>query len=264
MTVLGPFRYAAENRAGLFTPLGAALVLIAVNQLLQLGFGFGAASLLFADGDEATRIDMKSALVGILPASLLTAALAVWFSRVSGGSPREVLALRGPNLKLWQWFAVIIGFLLVMYVAITAVVVLLGLDPNQYTPGPDGQSPESGSAGVVKETMYDIANEPWLFWMVLPSVVIGAPLAEEFIFRGHVFAALAQSKAGPVGAVLVTSAVWAILHATEPWLSIGMIFVMGLALGWLLLRFGSIWVTVVCHGVWNAFFALLTFGTAPA
>jgi len=36
------------------------------------------------------------------------------------------------------------------------------------------------------------------------------------------------------------------------------LFIMGLVLGWLRLRFGSIWVPIVCHSVWNllACFAL--------
>jgi membrane protease YdiL (CAAX protease family) len=40
---------------------------------------------------------------------------------------------------------------------------------------------------------------------------------------------------------------------------IGMIFIMGLVLGYLLYRFGSIWVPIVCHSVWNGAYALLVF-----
>jgi len=32
---------------------------------------------------------------------------------------------------------------------------------------------------------------------------------------------------------------------------VGVLFVMGLALGLLLLRFGSLWVTICCHILWN-------------
>ena len=54
-----------------------------------------------------------------------------------------------------------------------------------------------------------------------------------------------------------TSIAWALLHATEPWLSIGLIFLMGLVLGFLLIRFGSLWVTIICHGVWNSIYSLM-------
>ena len=52
---------------------------------------------------------------------------------------------------------------------------------------------------------------------------------------------------------------WAVLHVTEPWLSIGLIFIMGLIFGWMMWRFGSLWLTIVCHGVWNGFYALLIY-----
>ncbi|NJM30045.1 MAG: CPBP family intramembrane metalloprotease [Rhizobiales bacterium] len=256
--------YRPDNPAGLLFPLIAAVMLIVVNQVLQYFSAIGLGPLLFGAESLETRAGMKAALVGILPVSLLTVLLALVLARATGCDPRKVLALRGPGLSVPRWVGTVLLFLSAMYAFIMLIVLALGLDINDYTPGPDGASPDSGSAGLVKETMYDIANEPWLFWLVLPSVVIGAPLAEEFVFRGHAFAALRNSKAGPLGAVLVTSSVWALLHSTEPWLSIGLIFGMGIALGLLLLRYGSIWVTVACHGVWNGIFALVTFGAASA
>jgi membrane protease YdiL (CAAX protease family) len=161
---------------------------------------------------------------------------------------------------------VIGGFILAMYAAIMLLVLVLGIDLQQYTPGPDGQSPSTGSAGEVKEAMFDIANEPWLFLLVFPSIAIGAPLAEEVIFRGQVFSALSRTRLGVSGATILTSAAWALLHATEPWLSIGLIFLMGIAFGWMMYRFGSLWVPIICHGVWNGSYALIIFfgqGGAP-
>jgi membrane protease YdiL (CAAX protease family) len=254
--------YRPENPAGLWLPLAAAVGLIIANQVLQYFFAVSIDPVLFGEAPLETRSGMKAGMVGILPASLLTVLLAVVLARALGSSPKEVLALQGPKLSAMRWVGTVLLFLAVMYAFIMLIVLALGLDMKDYTPGPDGASPESGSAGLVKETMYDIANEPWLFWLVFPSVVAGAPLAEEFVFRGHAFAALRNSRAGPLGAVLVTSSVWALLHSTEPWLSIGLIFGMGVALGLLLLRHGSIWVTVVCHGVWNGIFALVIFGAA--
>ncbi len=61
------------------------------------------------------------------------------------------------------------------------------------------------------------------------------------------------------GTALVTSALWAGLHLSEPWFSVGLIFVMGLVFGWMMYRFGSLWVTIACHAVWNTSYALLIF-----
>jgi membrane protease YdiL (CAAX protease family) len=156
-----------------------------------------------------------------------------------------------------------VGFLLLMYCAIAAIVFGLGIDLQQYTPGANGQSPQSGSAGLVKEAIYDLANEPVMFWLAFPSVAFGAPLAEELIFRGAIFSRLLQTPLGKPGTVLVTSFMWAMMHITEPWLSVLLISVMGLALGWLLLRFGSLWVTIICHGLWNGIFSVMVLGFSP-
>ncbi len=52
------------------------------------------------------------------------------------------------------------------------------------------------ASALVKQAMFDIAHDPKLFMLVLPSVVIGAPLAEELVFRGQLFTALSQTRLG--------------------------------------------------------------------
>lgn len=259
----GVFRrlYFADVPAGLWLSLLAAVGLIVLHQGLQLLLA-GVAVLWFLGGDLSNPRDfVKASLAVIFPASLIVAWAASMLARGRGGSPQSVLALRRPSLTAAGWVALVFGFMLIMYLAILAIVLAFGIDLSQYTPGPDGQSPQSGSAGLVKEAMFDIANEPLLFLLVLPSVAIGAPLAEEFIFRGQLFAALSQTRLGVAGATLVTAALWALMHATEPWLSVGLIFVMGLAFGYLMYRFGSLWVTIACHGAWNGIYALILFAT---
>lgn len=251
--------YRPGNPAGLAFAAGFALLLVAANQLLQAGFGFLALSTVAGAGMSDQRQVIKAFMIGILPASLVTAAIALMLARVRGGTAAAVLALRWPALGLGGWLIVIGAFLTIMYAAIVVIVTVFGIDLTQYTPGPGGKSPEGGSAGIVKEAMFDIANEPRLFVLVFLSVAIGAPLSEELIFRGQIFAALAQTRLGLSGTTLVTSIAWALLHATEPWLSVGLIFIMGLAFGFLLIRYGSLWVTIICHGVWNAIYSLAIF-----
>ena len=104
-----------------------------------------------------------------------------------------------------------------------------------------------------------------MFALALPGIILGAPLAEELIFRGPLFAALRTTWIGKTGAVVLTAAGWSLIHgASAPWLFVGIIFVMGLVLGLLLLRFGSLWVTIVCHCVWNSLSSLAIFGTQAA
>jgi membrane protease YdiL (CAAX protease family) len=90
-------------------------------------------------------------------------------------------------------------------------------------------------------------------------VALGAPIAEELIFRGQLFTALRQSRLGFSGATVVTALAWSLLHVTEPWLTVGLIFGMGLVFGWMMYRFGSLWVTLACHALWNTSYSLLIF-----
>lgn len=259
----GVFRrlYDGNAPAGIWVSITLALALLALHQVLQFSFAAVALVTLF-DGDFGNLREMvKSTLVGIFPASLIVAAAAWWFASFRGGEPARVLSLKPPPLTVAGWLVLLPAFMVFMYLAIILIVVASGLDLSQYTPGPHGESPETGSAGLVKEAMFDIANNRWLFLLVFPSVALGAPIAEEIIFRGQFFAALAQTRLGVAGATVVTSGLWALMHMSEPWLSVGLIFVMGLVFGWMLYRFGSLWVTMACHAVWNACYSLIIFLT---
>lgn len=253
--------YRPVNPGGLGYALGVAAILLLADQALQVVFSLSLMKLLHIDTGN-TREVVKVSLAIIFPASLIVVALGWWLAGRRGGEPARVLSLRRPRLSGLGWAALLICFIIVMYASIMSIVLALGIDLTQYTPGPNGQSPHSGSAGLVKEAMFDIANEPLLFLAVYPSIAIGAPLAEEVIFRGQLFSALSTTRLGVAGTTVLTSALWALLHVTEPWLSIGLIFVMGLLFGWMMWRFGSLWVTIICHGVWNGLYALLIFASA--
>lgn len=259
----GLFRrlYWPSNPAGLGIAIAIAIGLVLIHQALQVGFSLLVLYGFFGGDPSDTRAVVKSSLVILFPASLIVAAAAWWLASLRGGDPREVLGLRRPEFTGRGWLALVAGFIVVMYAAIMLLVLILGIDLEQYTPGPDGQSPQTGSAGLVKEAMFDIANEPLLFLLVFPSIAIGAPLAEELIFRGQLFSALSQTRLGVSGTTVLTSALWALLHSSEPWLSVALIFIMGLIFGWMMYRFGSLWVTIVCHGAWNGIYALILFAS---
>lgn len=95
---------------------------------------------------------------------------------------------------------------------------------------------------------YTTAHFTPLLWLAL---VVVAPLVEEISIRGFLFKGIEHSKIGPVGAVLITSLVWAILHTQYDAYGITSIFAGGLLLGWARLNSKSIWVPVVMHGLMN-------------
>lgn len=253
--------YSARNDQPLWLVLVLALVLLILTFLLQGVSGIVIAPLM-EGGLSSQRALVKGTILGIFPAGVVIAVCCYQLAKLKGGNPVSSCALRLPGLGVGGWLAATLGFLVTMYIVIIVIVVATGVDLAQYTPGANGESPETGSAGMVKEAMFDLANEPLLFWVAIPSVAIGAPLGEEFLFRGPLFAALAQTRLGRAGTVVGTSAAWAAMHVSEPVFAIALIFVMGLALAVLLLRFGSLWVTIICHGAWNLLFALATLGIA--
>ena len=261
--VSSPWLYSTKYSAGLWTGVGLAIVLVLANALLQLLSGMSVLTFILRSGFDDQKEVVKAFIIGIFPASVLTA-LVVWHvAKIRGGEPREILSLRWPSLSVLGWICVIAAFLLTMYAMIFVVVTVFHIDMAQYTPGPNGEPPSTGSAGMVKEAMFDMANEPLLYWLAFPAITLGAPVAEELIFRGFLFSVLANSRAGLSGATLITAALWSLMHVTEPWFAVGVIFIMGLVLGALLIRFGSLWVTMACHAIWNASYALVIFGMQP-
>jgi uncharacterized protein len=102
----------------------------------------------------------------------------------------------------------------------------------------------SGSMSVA----YATANHVWLLWIAL---VIAAPLFEEMLFRGFLLKGFATSFMGPIGAVVVTSGVWAVLHVQYDAFDMATVFCSGLLLGTARLVTGSLLVPLALHAAVN-------------
>jgi uncharacterized protein len=89
------------------------------------------------------------------------------------------------------------------------------------------------------------------WWMIALAAVIGAPLAEEFLFRGLMYGVLRDTPVGGAGAALVTSVVWASVHAQYSVYGLVAIFLIGLYLCYLREKTGSLWPPILCHGAYN-------------
>jgi uncharacterized protein len=240
------------------------IIVAPLHLILQNVFGVAAYTLFFGTfknlidslsaPTQAFQLDAaKSVILGIFPACVCTIALTWWFANVGNLGKRRGLALHVPQLGIFGWSVLIAGFVLFVLLLFYGTFELLGIDPKEYQASSGGLSDQTNKSGVVEKTMADLVNEPWLFAIAVPGIVIATPIVEEMIFRGAIFDALSRSWFGNTGAVLITSASWALLHKlAAPWLFVGMLFMMGILLGVLLLRFGSLWVTIACHAVWNS------------
>lgn len=95
--------------------------------------------------------------------------------------------------------------------------------------------------------------------LLLLAVVVAAPCLEELFFRGFVFTGILASRLGIVGALLCTSAFWALMHVTQyaP-AELVLIFLGGLLLGYARWKTRSIYVPIGLHALWNLMSAIET------
>ena len=87
-----------------------------------------------------------------------------------------------------------------------------------------------------------------LLWIAL---VVMASLQEEVVFRGFMFEGIAKSRLGPVGAVVIPSVGWAIMHVQYNWAQIGTVFVGGIIIGLARYKTRSLYVCMAMHAIWS-------------
>ena len=161
------------------------------------------------------------------PVTVGLTVLLAWVRR--GIAVRDYLALRMPTRgQVVRWFLV-----LGLYMVTADTLTLLSGRPLV----PD-----------VMVRFYQSSLVPPLMWFVL---VVCAPLAEEILFRGFMFEGLLRSRAGAAGAVVITSLLWSVVHLQYDLVEVGEVFLIGLLLGLVRLRTGSLCLTMLMHGVMN-------------
>ena len=207
----------------------------------------------------------KAMVLGTAPVGALAALIAWWFAGFGHPNKSGRLPLAVPSLGVLGWVVLLVGFAIAISVIFSGTFYVLGIDPKTYQPSSEGMKDVLSQSGIVEKTMAGLVKEPLLFALAFPGIAIFSPLVEEFVFRGALFNWIAGSWFGKVGAVVITSALWSVIHGmSAPWLFVFIIFLMGLLLGVLLLRFGSLWVTIACHAVWNTLTVISIFNISGA
>jgi membrane protease YdiL (CAAX protease family) len=169
---------------------------------------------------------------GYIVASPLTIAV-LWIAiRMTRRDFAEYLALNWPNSgELLRALAITEILLLAEFLA-GSVAGAEGISRNPYVSA-------EGAGGLL---------------IFLIGGCIAAPIMEEFVLRGFMFRGWSQSFLGPVGSIVVTSVLWAMIHTQYDWFGRFWIFVTGLALGHFRWRSNSTWLTVMVHSAINIFF----------
>lgn len=82
------------------------------------------------------------------------------------------------------------------------------------------------------------------------AIVIMAPIVEELLFRGAIEGYLLRKWKHPAGAIVFSSLVFGLVHGN--WVQAPFAFVIGLALGWMYYRTGSLLPGILMHFVNNS------------
>ena len=153
-------------------------------------------------------------------------------ARLQGAHFSAYVALAWP-----RWRHVLIG------VGVLAIILVAGDLITQST-----------GRGVVPDTMtdaYRTAGAAGLMPLFALALIVFAPLGEEIVFRGFLYRGLSP-RLGPLLTVVLTAAVWSVIHVQYEWFVIWQIFVLGLALGWMRWFSGTTMLPIVLHALTNA------------
>jgi membrane protease YdiL (CAAX protease family) len=216
---------------GVFNLAGGLVVALALSV-------YGGTSTLSPAEFQALWLEGRWQGVGIIAAALPTIAV-LWVAiRMAGREFAEYLALNWPTRRE---LLRALGVMAIVVLAESFVASFVGVQK----PATDSYLVVGGTGGLL---------------ILLIGGCIAAPIVEEFVVRGFMFRGWSQSFLGPIGAIVMTSALWAMNHTQYDWYGRLEIFVMGLALGHFRWRSDSTWLTVVVHSTLNTF---LFFGMGP-
>lgn len=114
-------------------------------------------------------------------------------------------------------------------------------------------------APEVNPWMKEMSEKVTHFWWLAAAVVIGAPLIEEFIFRGFIFAGFRESlnrydsRVSLVVTILLTNTVWTLIHGQYDIYGLVAVFSLGILLSVSLVISKSLWAPIWIHFINNAF-----------
>ncbi len=216
---------------GYWATLGWTLLAFFVGQFVAL-----VALVWWRVGELSTVLDVPfdgiAVALFILVANPITIAILVLAVRLARASEVEYLALVVPQTSYLRLG--IIGL----------VILIAGSDALLYFTAQPLVTP------FQLQSYTTATAEGWLAPFLIAAVIV-APASEEIIFRGFLFRGWARSDRAAWPAIVVISLLWAGLHVQYDWTGILQIFVIGLFLGWMRWRSGSLLLTILLHALFN-------------
>ncbi len=231
--------YEARTKWRWWTAFGIAVAIIFVGSFLGSIFGTVFRTLGVGPG---AGVRTPVIVTDLLVTLIFIAVFWTWFckmaARAGGATLRDVLALRQGvgGWKLYAECAAAVICLVALYVPAASLIFRIDLSADALP-------------------MATALRGDW--WpLALAVVVVGAPVSEEFIFRGFLQTALVQTRLGYWGGAVVSTTAWTLLHAHYSVAGMGIVFAMGILCVWYLRRSGSLYMAMFCHALYNLLVSL--------
>jgi membrane protease YdiL (CAAX protease family) len=216
---------------GRLTTFGLAAVAMLTGQIIALlGVAWWTGQQLTQLADFAGDGDVVTAI--ILISTPVEIALIALFVRQRTADIAGYLALHLPRRS-----DVIVGITAVIALVIVADAIswLLGRD----------------LVTSFQNDIFRTSTSPQSMLLLWLAVVIGAPAGEEIVFRGFLFRSWLREPRDAWPTIIVTGALFALLHVQYDWFVIGQVFVFGVLLGFMRWASGSTLLTILLHALIN-------------
>jgi len=214
------------------TFIGVAFVIIQITAMgMYIGFNFGEVA---PSEFERLMTDLQDngaviSLCTFATTVICSVMILLVIKLKKGASIKEYLGLKSVEAKTaFYWLLSVFVFIIFS----DTLTILLGRP-------------------IVPEFMtsvYTSIENVWILWL---AIIIAAPLFEELFFRGFIFSGLSSSLMGPIGTILFTSLLWAFIHFQYDLYEISTIFLIGLILGAVRWKTGSVLLPIGLHSFIN-------------
>ncbi len=164
--------------------------------------------------------------------------------------------------------AVVIGFWIYLWRTVESIFSLRGIRVGIVAAIIGGTLVAAALVSLVADyinltVLEDVYYSPYLFedtanpflWTVILTCVFPAVM-EEVAFRGFLFENI-KALTSEKGALYVTSFLFGILHLSA--ISLLWLIPLGLAFGWLRMRFNTLWYSIIAHFAYNFFISIIEY-----
>jgi len=219
---------------GLKATLGFSAIITALYCVLQILVATVFVSLAKAEHPEldlevyARSLSSNGLCIGVMAvvSGLICTPLTLLLTKLRKNiSVRNYIGFKEPSKREWvKWLLILAAFLF-----LSDGVSLLLHQP------------------IVPPFMLDAYKTASSLPVLLFSIVVVAPIFEEVFFRGFLFQGIRYSRLGPIGAMGITSLVWAVIHLQYDIYGMATVFALGLLFGIARLKTDSIHLLMVMH-----------------